>query len=42
MLAQDIHNYDWLVTRRGWPTEEFARWYVDTVAAALTAPRISG
>ena len=35
-LAQDIHNYDWLVTRRGWSAERFARWYVDSVTAALS------
>ena len=38
-LAMDVRNYDWLVRRRGWSTERFQRWYVDTVAAALFAPR---
>jgi hypothetical protein len=38
-LAMDVRNYDWLVRVRGWPAEQFQRWYVDTVAAAiLTAP----
>jgi TetR/AcrR family transcriptional regulator of autoinduction and epiphytic fitness len=36
-LAQDIRNYDWLVRQRGWPTERFADWYVDSVSAALSA-----
>ncbi len=34
-LAQDGHHYDWLVRRRGWSTERYQRWYVDTVAGAL-------
>jgi TetR/AcrR family transcriptional regulator, regulator of autoinduction and epiphytic fitness len=34
-LAMDVRNYDWLVRERGWPTEKFQRWYVDTVAAAV-------
>lgn len=34
-LAMDVRNYDWLVRERGWPTERFQTWYVDTVAAAL-------
>jgi TetR/AcrR family transcriptional regulator of autoinduction and epiphytic fitness len=34
-LAQDVHNFDWLVRRRGWPPERYQRWYVDTVAAAI-------
>jgi TetR/AcrR family transcriptional regulator of autoinduction and epiphytic fitness len=37
-LAQDIRNYDWLVRRRGWPVEQFERWFVDSVAALLTTP----
>ncbi|AEV84227.1 HTH-type transcriptional regulator mtrR [Actinoplanes sp. SE50] len=37
-LAMDVHNYDWLVRRRGWPVEDFRRWYVDTVAGALLDP----
>jgi TetR/AcrR family transcriptional regulator of autoinduction and epiphytic fitness len=37
-LAMDVHNYDWLVRRRGWSIERFQRWYVDTVAAALLTP----
>jgi hypothetical protein len=37
-LAMDVRNYDWLVRERGWPTERFQRWYVDTVAAAILAP----
>jgi TetR/AcrR family transcriptional regulator of autoinduction and epiphytic fitness len=36
-LAMDVHNYDWLVRRRGWPPERYERWYVDTVSAALLA-----
>jgi TetR/AcrR family transcriptional regulator of autoinduction and epiphytic fitness len=35
-LAMDIHNYDWLVRRRGWSSERFQRWYVDTVLGAIT------
>jgi TetR/AcrR family transcriptional regulator of autoinduction and epiphytic fitness len=34
-LAMDVHNYDWLVRRRGWSADRFQQWYVDTVAAAL-------
>jgi len=34
-LAMDVRNYDWLVRQRGWSTERYQRWYVDTVAAAL-------
>lgn len=34
-LAMDFRNYDWLVRRRGWSSEQFERWYVDTVLAAL-------
>ena len=42
-LAMDVHNYDWLVRRRGWSPERFRRWYVDTVGAALlTAPASPG
>ncbi|WP_433795536.1 TetR/AcrR family transcriptional regulator [Actinoplanes sp. CA-252034] len=37
-LAQDIRNYDWLVRERGWPVDRFERWYVDSVAAVLSAP----
>jgi AcrR family transcriptional regulator len=34
-LAQDVRNYDWLVRQRGWSTEQYERWYVDSVAALL-------
>ena len=34
-LAMDVRNYDYLVRERGWSVQEFERWYVDTVAAAL-------
>ena len=34
-LAMDVRNYDWLVRQRGWTIEQYQRWYVDTVAAAL-------
>jgi hypothetical protein len=37
-LAMDVRNYDWLVRERGWPTERFQRWYVDTVATAILTP----
>lgn len=37
-LAMDVRNYDWLVRERGWSGEQFRRWYVDTVAAALLEP----
>lgn len=37
-LAMDVRNYDWLVRERGWSAEEFRRWYVDTVAAAVLRP----
>jgi TetR/AcrR family transcriptional regulator of autoinduction and epiphytic fitness len=36
-LAMDVRNYDWLVRERGWSAEQFHRWYVDTVAAAILA-----
>jgi AcrR family transcriptional regulator len=36
-LAMDVRNYDWLVRQRGWSTEQFQRWYVDTVACAVLA-----
>ncbi|WP_433824373.1 TetR/AcrR family transcriptional regulator [Actinoplanes sp. CA-015351] len=35
-LAQDVRNYDWLVRRRGWPAEQFQRWFIDGVTAQLT------
>jgi AcrR family transcriptional regulator len=38
-LAMDVRNYDWLVRERGWTPEQFQRWYVDTVAAAILTPR---
>ena len=34
-LAMDVRNYDWLVRERGWSADQFRRWYVDTVAAAI-------
>jgi TetR/AcrR family transcriptional regulator of autoinduction and epiphytic fitness len=34
-LAMDVRNYDWLVRQRGWSTEDFERWYTETVAAAV-------
>jgi AcrR family transcriptional regulator len=34
-LAMDVRNYDWLVRQRGWSLEQYQRWYVDTVAAAI-------
>jgi TetR/AcrR family transcriptional regulator of autoinduction and epiphytic fitness len=34
-LAMDVRNYDWLVRQRGWSPEQYQRWYVDTVAAAI-------
>ncbi|WP_433089160.1 TetR/AcrR family transcriptional regulator [Dactylosporangium sp. CA-052675] len=37
-LAMDVRNYDWLVRQRGWSAEQYERWYVDTVAAALLDP----
>lgn len=37
-LAQDVRNYDWLVRERKWPVERFERWFVDGVAALLSAP----
>ena len=37
-LAMDVRNYDWLVCQRGWSSERFQRWYVDTVAAAILTP----
>ena len=37
-LAMDVRNYDWLVRERGWTTEQFRHWYVDTVAAAILEP----
>jgi len=38
-LAMDVRNYDWLVRQRGWSSERFQRWYVDTVAAAILTPK---
>jgi TetR/AcrR family transcriptional regulator, regulator of autoinduction and epiphytic fitness len=37
-LAMDVRNYDWLVRQRGWSAEQYQRWYVDTVAAAILNP----
>jgi TetR/AcrR family transcriptional regulator of autoinduction and epiphytic fitness len=37
-LAMDVRNYDWLVRERGWTADQFQRWYVDTVAAAVLIP----
>jgi hypothetical protein len=34
-LAMDVRNYDWLVRQRGWTTEQYQQWYVDTVTAAI-------
>jgi TetR/AcrR family transcriptional regulator of autoinduction and epiphytic fitness len=34
-LAMDVRNYDWLVRQRDWSLEQYQRWYVDTVAAAI-------
>jgi TetR/AcrR family transcriptional regulator of autoinduction and epiphytic fitness len=34
-LAMDVRNYDWLVRQRGWPTERYEDWYVDSVAAVI-------
>ena len=36
-LAQDVRNFDWLVRQRGWATEQYQRWYVDTVSGAIIA-----
>ena len=41
-LAMDVRNYDWLVRQRGWSSERFQRWYVDTVAAAILTPPGAG
>lgn len=38
-LAMDARNYDWLVRERKWSPEDFRRWYVDTVSAAILQPR---
>ncbi|GAA2678679.1 TetR family transcriptional regulator [Actinoplanes palleronii] len=37
-LAQDIRNYDWLITQRGWSAPQFEQWFVTTVTASLTTP----
>jgi TetR/AcrR family transcriptional regulator, regulator of autoinduction and epiphytic fitness len=34
-LAQDVRNYDWLVSQRAWSAEQFERWFVESVAAVL-------
>jgi AcrR family transcriptional regulator len=34
-LAQDVRNYDRLVRERGWSSEEFQQWYVDSVAGVI-------
>jgi AcrR family transcriptional regulator len=36
-LAQDVRNYDRLVRERGWSSEEFQQWYVDSVAGVILA-----
>jgi TetR/AcrR family transcriptional regulator of autoinduction and epiphytic fitness len=36
-LAQDVHNYDWLVCKRGWTPEQYQRWYVDSVSGLILA-----
>jgi AcrR family transcriptional regulator len=36
-LAQDVRNYDRLVRERGWTSEQFQQWYVDSVAGAILA-----
>ena len=36
-LAMDVRNYDWLVRQRGWSSERYQEWYVDSVAAAILA-----
>ncbi|WP_218011011.1 TetR/AcrR family transcriptional regulator [Herbidospora mongoliensis] len=36
-LAMDVRNYDWLVRQRGWSSDQYQAWYVDTVAAAILA-----
>jgi TetR/AcrR family transcriptional regulator, regulator of autoinduction and epiphytic fitness len=41
-LAMDVRNYDWLVRERGWSPDRFARWYVDSVAAAVLTPDRAG
>lgn len=33
-LAMDVRSYDWLVRQRGWTVEQYADWYVATVAAS--------
>ncbi|MFT4127081.1 MAG: helix-turn-helix domain-containing protein [Gordonia sp. (in: high G+C Gram-positive bacteria)] len=35
VLAMAARNYDWLVRRRGFSTDGFVRWYVDSVAGAI-------
>jgi len=40
-LAMDVRNYDFLVRERGWSSERFQRWYVDTVAAAILTPTVT-
>jgi TetR/AcrR family transcriptional regulator of autoinduction and epiphytic fitness len=34
-LAMDVRNYDRLVRERGWTSDQFQQWYVDTVAGAI-------
>jgi AcrR family transcriptional regulator len=34
-LAMDVRNYDYLVRQRGWTSQQYQRWYVDTVTAAI-------
>jgi TetR/AcrR family transcriptional regulator, regulator of autoinduction and epiphytic fitness len=41
-LAMDVRSYDWLVRQRGWPVEQYRRWYVDTVAGAIIAEPAAG
>ena len=37
-LAMDARNYDYLVRERGWTSNRYQLWYVETVAAAVLRP----
>ena len=38
-LAMDPRNYDYLVSERGWTSDRYQDWYVETVGAAVLRPR---
>jgi AcrR family transcriptional regulator len=41
-LHMDPASFHWFVHERGWTDEQYARWYIDTVSAAILKPRPKG